>query len=207
MAAETIGNLARVRDALYRKSPIPVGADNPVSEWCMIIVRPNMEQEARDALRRRGVGAYWPNYEKLEVVKSRLTEDGRSVRRLRLASVVSGIIFSPATLNNVFWNGIDFAPGVINIARRSSRDLVILTDTDIVLIHKIEEGLNKPPVEKIIHNFKVGDKVRLVGAQGDRWPPGVIIKVARNGRITIEIDAMGRKVKFNDLLPHQIERT
>lgn len=207
MATEPAGNMARVRDELYRPTEAPpIGLADPITEWCMLIVRPSMEQEARDALRRYGIGAYWPNYPKLTVVKNRQSENGRPIRRLSLASVIAGVILTPAKFTDLFWNAIDLAPGVINIARTPSSKPVTLNDTDIVLIHKIEEVLNRPAPEKAVHTFKVGDKVRLVGAQADRWPPGRIVRVARNGRISIEIAAMGRKVIFNDLLPHQIER-
>ena len=203
---QTTGNLAEIRDILCSPSPAPVGLSDPVTEWVMVIARPGMEQDARDALRRRGVGAYWPNYPRLTVVKNRQTENGRPIRRLTLASVVSGIIFSPAKISSLFWNAIDLAPGVVNVARNAGGSLVTLNDTDIVLIHSIERTLNRPSPERAVHNFKMGQKVRLSGASSDRWHPGKIIKLARNGRISVEIDAMGRKVVFSDLLPHQIER-
>jgi hypothetical protein len=52
-------------------TPIPT---QPTRSMLMIIVRHFQEQRARDSLRRRGVGAWWPNYPKdenyKEVVKS-----------------------------------------------------------------------------------------------------------------------------------------
>src|SRR5581483_10191525 len=161
------GNIAEVYEAL---SP-PTLAD-PVTQWCMVLVRPSLEQEARDALRRMGIGAYWPNYQRLVKVKNR--RSGHRTVRSQLAPVIPGILISPAKFSEQFWSALDLAPGVLNIAQRFGGHPLILSDLDIVLIHKIEEGLNKPLPMKMPHNFKPGEKVRFSDDDLSRWGVGKI---------------------------------
>jgi len=204
MATEkTVGNLAMVRAALEPTAPAPVGLSDPITEWCMVIVRPGMEQEARDAMRRRGVGAWWPNYPKTTMAKD--TRNGGRIRRTMLAPVISGIIFSPATFSSLFWNVIEFAPGVVNVARKSYGDIIVLNGVEIVLIHKIEQGLNIPAGSKAVHNFKIGDKVRFADDERSSFGIGKVAKLYRDGRISIEVSGMGRAVAIT-VTPLQIRR-
>lgn len=205
MASETStgGSLARVRDELYRPTAEDAALKLPVVEWCMVIARPGMEQEARDALRRRGVGAYWPNYQKTVMVEDR--RNGGRIRRSMLVPVVQGIIFSPAKFTDLFWNALDYAAGVVNVARKAFGDIIVLNDLDIVLIHKIEQGLNTPAATKAVHNFKIGEKIRLCSDELSAFGVGKIMKLLRDGRISIEVPAMGRAVRIT-VLPHQIRR-
>jgi hypothetical protein len=204
MATEPTGNLARVRDELYRLTePAPIGLSDPITDWCMIIVQPSMEQQARDTLRRRGVAAYWPNFQKIKMVED--NRNGGRIRRSFLAPVVPGIVFSPAKFDNLFWNALDTAPGVVNVARKSYGDIIVLNEIDIVLIHKIEQGLNVPHGSKPVHNFKSGEKIRLCDDTLSAFGVGKVIKLFHDGRISIETTGMGRAVKFV-VLPHQIRR-
>jgi transcription antitermination factor NusG len=197
MATEPTGNLAIVREAFEGAAPAPADLSEPITQWCMIIVRPGMEQEARDALRRRGVGAYWPNYPKNTMVKDN--------RRTFLSPVVHGMIFSPAKFTNLFWNVIDLAPGVVNVARRAYSNIILLTDVDIVLIHKIEQGLNRPADAKAEHDFKAGEKVRLTRDERSAFGVGKVAKLYRDGRIGVEFGGMGRALTVT-VDPLQIRR-
>jgi len=205
MATETTGNLALVREAL---SPAPTSPEllRPITEWCMVVARPGMEHTARDALRRHGVGAYWPNF-----VREVMVEDRRNGGRMRskvLTPVISGIIFSPAKFTDHFWNALDLAPGAVNVVRNGHADIAILNDVDIVVIHKIEAGLNRPPnakPTKPLHDFTTGEKVKLVDDVLNSWGVGKVVKLYKDGRITTEFDRMGRKLSVT-VLPYQIKR-
>ena len=174
----------------------------PVTAWCMILVRPSLEQEARDFMRRQGVGVYWPNYAKWTFVVDR-----RGHRGMRSATVAlfPGVLFSPAKFTSHFWNVMDLAPGVMNIARKHGGELVILDDLDIVIVHKIEEGLNKAPPVKPVHNFKTGDKVRLMDDDLSRWGVAKVSRLLKDGRISVDVPLMGRMTAVV-VLPHQIGR-
>jgi transcription antitermination factor NusG len=97
--------------------------------------------------------------------------------------------------------------GAFDIARTFSGYPLLIGDEDIQIIRRIEIGLNTPrPSDKVVHNFKRGQKVRFVDDLIGRWPPGVVETLAHDGRISVEVDLMGRKVPIW-VLPHQIERT
>lgn len=180
-------------------APVP----ETVPDWVMVVVRPGMEQEARDGLRRRGVGAWWPNFSREIGAKDRQT--GRRYKRSILASVLPGIIFSPARLTGQFWSAIDHAPGVINIARRFNTDFILLCALDVVLIHKIEAGLNHAlPSRASAHSYVSGEKVRFIDDEYRKLPGGVVLRCSRDGHVTVEVDLFGRMTAV-DVLPQQIE--
>lgn len=200
MAAERTEDLERVLGQADKTALMPT----PVTGWCLVLVRPGQEQEARDSLRRQGVGAWWPNYPR--EVSAKDAQTGKRYMRVVLSGTVPGTIFSPAKFDDRFWRAIDHAPGVINVARRFSGDVLMLTDTDIALIHKIEAGQNQPkPPQKSGHNFQVGDAARLIDDVLGRWPPGKVVKCSKDGHILIEVNIFGRMACI-DVLPHQIEK-
>jgi hypothetical protein len=189
---------------------------DPTTEMVMIIVRPGMEQHARDGLRRHAVGAWWPNY-MLEVqVKHR--ETGKRHGRSVLTGVLPGVVLSPAKLcqrgsemqvelPGHFWSALDLAPGVVNVALRPSGKPVLLSATDVVMIHKIEAGLNRPPappVGKPVHSFSKNNKVRLIDDVLRHFPPGIVAKCHRDGHIDLDMNMLGA-VRLITVLPHQIE--
>jgi transcription antitermination factor NusG len=174
----------------------------PVNDYCMVLVRPGQEQEARDSMRRRGVGAWWPNYKREVVRKDPRT--GRREKRLVLSPIIAGVILSPARCDERFWQAVDVAPGVLNVAYRFGGDLLLLRDVDVVLIHKIEAGHNKPAPPKPLHDFKIGDRVRLLEDTDHVWPPCEVIQCSRRGNIKIESPLLGGAPV--DVLPHQIVR-
>jgi hypothetical protein len=174
----------------------------PCSEMCMILVQPPQERSARDSLRRRGVGIWWPNYQRIETKKDAQT--GKRYQRIVRVGVLPGVILSPSSVNSQFFDALDLAPGVIGVAQKTNGHWLLLTDLDIVLIHKIEHGLNRPPAAKIVHSFKRDDKVRFVDDTYRRLPPGVVMKCARDGHIDVETNFMGC-LRTITVLPHQIE--
>ncbi len=198
MVAKSDQNL----EHLLGQARVAVELPAPVTNWVMVLVRPGLEQEARDALRRRGIGAWWPNYEKEVGAKDR--ETGKRFNRLVRVGVLSGAILCPARLDGNFWLVIDFATGVVNVARKPSGDILLLNDVDIVLLHAIEAGLNKPAACLIAHSYAVGDKVRLIDDELRRLPPGVVIRCHKTGHLTVEVNMLGRATPV-DVLPTQIE--
>jgi hypothetical protein len=204
MVTEKTGNMAMVLKALEGPlGPEPVELCHPITEWCLVLVRSGFEFPAREAMRRRGVGAYWPNYSRIAMVED--TRNGGRIRRTFLTPVVPGVILSPAKFTDLFWNVLDLAPGVINVARKAFGDIIVLNDVDVVLIHKIEQGLNKPVTAKAVHNYKIGDKVRLCDDERSGFGIGKVLQLFKDGRISIGVGGMGRELAIT-LLPHQIRR-
>lgn len=175
----------------------------PVTAWVMVLVKPGLEQEARDSLRRRGVGAWWPNYQKEEGAKDQQT--GKRYKRLVRSGVLPGVLLSPARLDTRFWAACDIAPGVINVVRKDSTNPILLDDVDIALIHAIETGLNKPsPIKSGKHSYEVGEMVRFIDDEYRRLPAGKVIKCSRDGHVTVEVNFFGRMTPV-EVLPWQIE--
>lgn len=174
----------------------------PVTDMVMVIVKPGFEQKARDSLRRRAVGTWWPNYRREIPAKDR--DSGKRISRTILSGVMPGIVLARATLDDAFWRAMDLAPSVINIGRKFGGEPLILGELHIVIVHKIEEGLNKPPLAKPVHSFKPKDKVRFTDDAMRRFPPAIVTKCQRDGHIELEVNTMGRMTPFT-VLPHQIE--
>lgn len=186
--------------------PMTSAAELPkaCSEMCMILVAPPQEATARDSLRRRGVGIWWPNYQKIETKKDR--DSGKRYQRIVRVGVLPGVILSPVSnekINGRFFDALDLAPGVMGVAQKTNGHWLLLTDLDIVLIHKIEHGLNRPPAGDIVHSFKPRDKVRFVDDTYRRMA-GIVTKCWPDGHIVVEVNMMGRKQPVT-VLPDQIE--
>jgi len=179
------------------KLPDPSGA------WVIVLVRPGYEQQARDSLRRRGVGAWWPNYQK--EVGAKDTETGKRYKRLIRFGVLPGVLLSPARLDHRFWSACDLAPGVLNVARNVSTGPILLDDVDIALIHAIETGLNKAsPIKSTKHSYESGEMVRFIDDEYRRLPAGKVVKCDRDGEITVEVNFFGRMTKIT-VMAFQIE--
>lgn len=170
--------------------PVSVVSPDPVSHWCMILVRPGYEQECRDSLRRRGVGAWWPNFAREIGYKDRQTGK-RGVRRIMLP-VLPGVLLSPAQLTETFWQALDCAPGALNVARRFNAEVILLNDLDVVLIHKIEQGLNISAPPRSEHSYTVGDRVRFIADELRRFGSGEVIECHRDGRLRVDVNMLGR---------------
>jgi transcription antitermination factor NusG len=170
-------------------------------QWCMLLVNPGKEREARDSFHRYGVRAYWPNYHSF----LRSTLPLRKRRRTEDRSVIPGYLFVPALPTEMFWDIVERIPGVVNVVRGFSGEIATLKDLDIDVIRSIERGMNTPVPGKALHNFKTGHKVRFLDDTMGRWPPGRICGSSNDGRIVVEVGIMGRHVPFQ-LFPHQIEK-
>jgi transcription antitermination factor NusG len=126
-------------------------------------------------------------------------------RRMRRIGILPGYVFSDVDRDRDLTTLLRRIVGAIDVARTFSGAPLLIGDADIQIIRKIEIGLNTPRPDKLLHNFKSGEKVRFVDDLMGRWPPGRIIKLAPDGRISVEVEMMGRKVAIT-CLPHQIER-
>lgn len=203
MMTDKGGNLAQVRTALEGITGLKPAIPRDLGpEWYMLIVRPNYELNAVDGLRRQGARAYWPNYERS--VASRRLVAGRQTRRSTRVSILPYVL-TPRTDEGDFTAVLERIVAVLDVVRTYSGSPLFLRQTDIDIIRKIDVGMNAPKPEATAHNFKMGDKARFVDDLMGRWPPGTIIKVAREGRISVEVNLMGRKVTIT-VFPHQIER-
>jgi transcription antitermination factor NusG len=170
-------------------------------QWCMLLVTPGQEREARDSFHRYGVRAYWPNYHSF----LRSTLPLRKRRRTEDRSVIPGYLFVPALPTEMIWDISLRIPGVLNAVLNFSGDMATFKDESIEVIRAIERGMHTPVPGKSLHNFKTGDKVRFVDDITQRWPPGKIAGATGDGRITVEVKAMGRIVPFQ-VFPHQVEK-
>lgn len=200
---EKSGNLEQVRDALQGITGIVAKPQARGPDWYLVMARVNRELDTVDSFRRNAVSCWWPNYEELVIINR--TENGRKVRRLRRVGIIPGYVFSNAQACGDVTSLLRDIVGAIDVAKTFSGVPLLISDADAQIISRIEIGLNTPRPEKTIHNFKKGEKVSFRDDLVGRWPPGKIIKLAPDGRISVEIDLMGRKVPVT-VLPHQIER-
>lgn len=201
------GNLARVKAALEGITGVvqtpTLSAPIASPDRYLVMARMNRELEAVDSFRRNGLRAYWPNYEELVVVR-RVRGDAPT-RRLRRVGIIPGYVFTEIDPARDLTLLLDRVVAALDVVRTFSGTPLVIADADIQIIRKIEVGLNTPRPDKVDHNFKVGEKVRFVDDLMGRWPPGKIIRLARDGRISVDVELMGRKVPVT-VLPFQIER-
>lgn len=203
MAAENSGNLGQVREALEGITGVKLSPDrDDGAEWYMVVVRGNHQLDAVDGLRRQGLRAYWPHYERCEPSK-RLIAGRHTSRSVRFG--ILPYVLSPRAEGVDFTSEIERVVTIMDIVRTFSGSPLLLRNRDIDIIRRIDVGLNTPKPEATIHNFKIKDKVRFLDDLMGQWPPGVIIKLAKEGRISVEVNLMGRKVPIT-VLAHQIER-
>jgi hypothetical protein len=171
--------------------------------WMLLTVRMNHERNAVDSLRRAGLRAYYPSYE--ELAATRQVFAGRPVRRLRRVAIIPGHVLTP--LSSGIDELIDRTVGAIGVVRRDSGQVLTIDDLDVQVIRAIEASESLKACGNVVeHTFKPGDKVRFLDDLTGRWPPGTVVRVARKGRIGVEVALMGRKVTIYSL-PHQLERT
>jgi transcription antitermination factor NusG len=196
------GNLTQVRAALHGITGLEPDKSGP--DRYLVIARMNRELDTVDSFRRNTVPAYWPSYEQLRVTRQK--QNGHPVRRLVRVGILPGYVFAAVQPSLDFENFLQRIVGAIDIARTMSGNPLLISDADIRIIRRIEAGLNTPRSGRTAHDFKRGQKVCFVDDLVGRWPPGVIEKLAPDGRISVEVELMGRKVPIT-VLPHQIERT
>lgn len=170
-------------------------------EWSMIAVRSGKEPEATDSFRRSGVRCFWPNYYVFEY--PRLSR--RLRRSSRFRAIIPGYVFVPLPHSSAFHGVVEANEGLVHTVMTYSGDVLVLKASDIAVIRKIQDEMNTPKPKASLHNFKTGQKVRFCDDLLGRWPPGVVGRLAEDGRIAIDIELMGRTVSVN-VLPHQLER-
>jgi transcription antitermination factor NusG len=196
------GNMEQVRDALVgitgvAKAPPIIGPNR-----YLVVVRNNHEFDSVDSFRRNMIPAYWASYE--ELLPSKKVQNGTTGRSVRRVGILPGLIFVPVDAAPDMQGLLHRIVGAIDFHRTYSGAPFVVEDADVRTIQRIEAGLNTP--SKIVtHKFKVGEKVRFTDDLDCRWPPGKIIKLAREGRIIVEVDAMGRKMPIT-VFPFQIEK-
>lgn len=194
--------LAAASSNIHKVDRRPIGSV-PERAWYMLTVRPNHELEAIDSFRRNGVRAYWPNYARLG--PGRMTANGFRSRQKQLAGVVPGYIFSPGSSSEDMTLLLERVTGIVNVLRTYSGGPIFLLEVDIALIRKIEAGLNTPDPPKMSHKLKVGMKVRFADDDLMLWPPGKIIEIAHNGKMTVEVKLEKGGSMPIKCLPHQIQ--
>ena len=206
MVAKVDGNLKTVRDAISGITGVNVEQQPEPQRYYMIVCRPNHEYDTVDSFRRQGQPAFWPSYE--DLVTTRKMVNGQPMRRIRRVGIVAGYVFTPALGDRDFTNFLQRIVGAIEIARSMSGKPIFLSEADIAIFRRIEADPDDKAkkAEAAKRAFQVGEKVRFKDDLQHRWPPGKIIKVARGGRIAVEVAMMGRKIEIK-ALPHQIERT
>jgi transcription antitermination factor NusG len=170
-------------------------------QWCMLLVRPGKEQDARGAFCQYRMQAYWPNYQPFV----RWSPNFRRRRRTDRRAVIPGYLFVVPDPIKTFWDVIQRNKGIVNAVLRFSGEVARLKDDDIAVIESIERGMNTPKPGKSLHSFKTGDKVRFKDDELHRWPAGKIAGSASDGRVIVEVEMMGCVVPIQ-VFPHQIAR-
>nr|WP_283807510.1 transcription termination/antitermination NusG family protein [Bradyrhizobium retamae] len=194
-----------VRTALAEITGAEVPPAKAGPDRYLVTVRMNREMDAVDSFRRYHVRSYWPNYE--ELLPVRQVPGVRPVRRIRRVGILPGYVFAEVDPCRDFTDLLDRIIGAFDVVRTASGVPLLITDDDVQIIRKIEIGLNTPKEAATGHGeYKIGHKVRFVDDLLGRWPAGRIVKLAREGRISVQLELMGRKVSIT-VLPHQIERT
>ena len=163
------GNMETVRDALSGITGVKLSPDRDEgSDWFMVVVRANYHLDAVDGLRRQGLRAYWPSYER-SVASKRLVM-GRQTRR----SVRFGIlpyVLSPHDENIDFKGHCERVTAIMDIVRTYSGSPLLLKDRDLTIIRRIDVSMNTPKPEAALHNFKNGHKVKFKDDLAGQWPP------------------------------------
>jgi len=202
MAAEA-GNMEQVRGALEGITGVTLSPDRDEgAEWYMVVVRSNYHLDAVDGLRRQGLRAYWPSYERLAATK-RMVAGRHTSRSVRVG--ILPYVLSPREPDVDFKSKTERVMSIMDIVRTFSGNPLLLRDRDLTIIRRIDVTMNTPKPEATGHNFKLGEKVKFIDDLSHHWPPGLVVKVAKNGRISVEVNMIGRKVPIT-VFPHQIER-
>lgn len=197
------GNLEQVRQAIHGITGVEVKEEPARQDYYMIICRPNHEFDAVDSFRRHKQPAFWPNYEELVTTKEQ--KNGHPVQRMRRVGIISGYVFTPVAPEKDFTAFLQRIIGAIGFVKSFSGAPLLLDELDIQTLRRIEEHRDTPVPAPTTHSFKIGEKVRFRDDTRHRWPPGKITKLARQGRINVEVSLMGRKVDIK-ALAHQIEK-
>ena len=167
-------------------------------KWLALTVLSNHAQATADILKLQREWVYWPCF-------SVRVNAGRGQRRCVFRSVLPGYLFIAVHPDRGDpWPVVHATPWITGFIHGDGGHAVALAYSDINIIRMIEAGLNLPHDPKTAHRHKPGDKVRFVADIYSRWPPGVVRRLADDGRIVIETLLLGRIVPVL-AYPHQIE--
>lgn len=172
--------------------------------WVALQARASKEQDAADWLKASRLFAYWPCYAR--DINAGGRTNGYARRRVRYRALIPGYIFVAAVkgCNPDPSLVVNQTPGIIGYMRDPSGFPLTLGEEDIQRIRRIESDENTPPNPKTAHKFKSGQKVRFSDRLLGNWPPGVVERLADDGRISIGVPLLGRIVSML-VFPHQIE--
>jgi transcription antitermination factor NusG len=170
--------------------------------WHGLLVPPNAERKAADWLKRVNVFAYWPTFVK------QCRSGGRRphIQRAKLCAAIPGMIFIPQEMMDMERRDevFDYA-GVRGYIRTTDGSPKPIAKADIELIRLMEAKLNLPPEAKGVL-FKMRQKVRFLdGSLWQAWGNGLIVEIASEHRIGIEVSGLfGRTTKVY-VPAHEIE--
>lgn len=194
-----VGNLAK---AFEGAGLIGVSADVPLSyeeprHWHVLVAIPQQERKAADWLKAARLSVYFPN--SVKQVCNR-----RGLRRSVLSALVPGYLFlavRPGTdLNGI----VERIPGLAGYLRDEASNPAVMREKALDKIRELEATHYVPETGKIAHAFKVGQRVRVMNDVYLGWR-GPILSLAQDGRISVEVNLLGRKVPVW-VVPSQIER-
>lgn len=160
--------------------------------WHALLVEPNREQKAAEWLAKLRVFVYLPTFTK-RVFISRMSR----LRRCKLYPALPGMLFVPQEMMDIPRRDEVFKfAHVRGYIRSSSGYPTMIAKSDIELIRLMEAKLNLPPEAKGVL-FKMGQRVTFTNTLfGYSWGNGVIIEIASESRIGVEVDCLfGRKTK------------
>lgn len=199
-----IGNLGHVRDALQGITGKSLPLREPSAEHYLVIVRAGHELDAVDSFRRHGVEAYYPTYEQLVVTRQR--RGVHPVRRMRRVGLIPGYVFCRVDARRDFCGLLSVIIGAIDVVRTMSGTALLVGNADLEIIRQIAIDRGIDGAAKPTRAYKIGQRVRMVDDVLRRWPAGKVAGLARDGRISVDIELMGRRVTIS-VQPHQIEPT
>lgn len=169
--------------------------------WCWLRVQWGKEQRAAYYLKESRVPCYWPNYP-VQITVTRRAKN--RWRQERLRPLIAGTLFVNVDEAKCEpWPVIDTTPGITGIVRAPDGYPLMVPQADIARIREIEAKENTP-LPYAIHAFKLGQKVRFTEDTHSQWPPGIVARLYKNGRIGVDVTVLGRVALF-DVHPHQIE--
>lgn len=200
--AAMMGNLGQVRKALHGITGKGVPSTEPRAEHYLVIVRSGHELDAVDSFRRHGVEAYYPTYEQLVVTRQR--RGVHPVRRLRRVGLIPGYVFCRVDAQRDFCGLLSVIIGAIDVVRTASGVALLIGDADLSIIRKIAIDRGVAACGKQGARYKLGQRVRMIDDVLRRWPAGKVAGIARDGRISVDVELMGRRVTIS-VQPSQIE--
>ncbi|MFC0243661.1 MULTISPECIES: transcription termination/antitermination protein NusG [Rhodopseudomonas] len=196
-----------VQALVAKAEELPRSGEFQLLPYYLLAVRSWKELDVVDSYRRRGFRAFWPNYQVMK--PSRVVSNGRRALCHRRVGIIAGCVFVQLRQSD-HASPLPMADGILGAfgpIRSHNGEPLWIGDADVRIIKLIEAGLNTPPAPGLpAKTFKAGEKVRFVDDVEARWGAGVVVRLALQGRIVVEIDAMGRKTEIT-VAAHQIERT